>query len=198
MYGECENGSSPFVLSYNLSCIECPNGHKNWWKFAVIGLVLLTSFYCLIVIFKINVTSSRLHGVVWFSQIVSISPLARFVIVKLAKNYPHILIGVRIFVALVYSIWNLDLFRSVIPDTCLNVSPLQALALDYVVALYPLILVILSYWMIVLYETKVTPIRIIWMLFHKFLLFFVAHGMSSHDQLLIHLPPFIFCHISRS
>ena len=98
-----------------------------------------------------------------------------------------------------YSIWNLDLFCSVIPDTSLNrVSPLQALALDYVVALYPLILVILSYWMIVLYETKVTPIRIIWMPFHKFLLFFVAHGISAH-QLLIHLPPFIFCHImSRS
>ena len=48
--------------------------------------------------------------------------------------------------------WNLDLFRSVIPDTCLNVSPLQALALEYVVAFYPLLL---SYCMIVLYEAKV-------------------------------------------
>ncbi len=27
--GECEEGYSPFVLSYNLSCVKCPDGHKN-------------------------------------------------------------------------------------------------------------------------------------------------------------------------
>ena len=33
--GKCKPGLSPFVLSYNLSCVECPDGHKNWWKFAL-------------------------------------------------------------------------------------------------------------------------------------------------------------------
>ena len=28
--GQCKNGTSPFVLSYNMSCVECPEGHKNW------------------------------------------------------------------------------------------------------------------------------------------------------------------------
>ena len=92
--GECEDDFSPFVLSYNLSCVNCTDGYKNWWKFAVIGFVPLTFFYLFVVIFKINVTSSRLHGVVWFSQTISVPPLARFVMVKLAKNYPHVLIGV--------------------------------------------------------------------------------------------------------
>ena len=169
--GECEDGFSPFVLSYNLSCVNCTDGYKNWWKLAVIGFAPLTFFYLLIVILRINVTSSHLHGVVWFSQAISLPPLARFVMVKLAKNYPHVLIGVRA-IAPLYTIWNLDLFRSVIPDTCLNVSPLQALALDYVVAFYPLVLVFLSYGMIVLYEAKVTPIRIIWTPFHKFFALF--------------------------
>ena len=30
--GQCKNGyyrTSPFVLSYNMSCVECPEGHKN-------------------------------------------------------------------------------------------------------------------------------------------------------------------------
>ena len=66
-------------------------------------------------------------------------PLMRFVMVKLAKGYPHVLTVIRAFAPL-YSVWNLDLLRSVIPDTCLNVSPLQALALEYVVAFYPLVL----------------------------------------------------------
>ena len=37
--GDCERGCSPFVLSYNLSCIKCPDGHKNWWKVILVGLV---------------------------------------------------------------------------------------------------------------------------------------------------------------
>ena len=33
--GDCEDDHSPFVLSYNLSCVKCPDSHKNWWKFIV-------------------------------------------------------------------------------------------------------------------------------------------------------------------
>ena len=169
--GECEDGFSPFVLSYNFSCVNCTDGYKNWWKFSLIVFAPVTFFYLFVVIFQINVTSSHLHGVVWFSQTISIPPLMRFVMVMLEKGYPHMLIVARAFVPL-YSIWNLDLLRSVIPDTCLNVSPLQALALEYVVAFYPLVLVFLSYCMIILYEAKVTPIRIIWTPFHKFFTLF--------------------------
>ena len=39
--GDCEAGQSPFVLSYNLSCVECPDGHKIWWKFILVGFVPL-------------------------------------------------------------------------------------------------------------------------------------------------------------
>ena len=66
-----------------------------------------------------------------------------------------------------YNFWNLDLFRSIIPDTCLNVSPLQALALEYTIAFYPLVLVFLSYYIIVLYDAKFLLIRIMWTPFHK-------------------------------
>ena len=169
--GECEDGFSPFVLSYNFSCVNCTDGYKNWWKFSLIVFAPVTFFYLFVVIFQINVTSSHLHGVVWFSQTISIPPLMRLVTVMLAKDYPHVLTVVRGFAPL-YSVWNLDLLRSVIPDTCLNVSPLQALALEYVVAFYPLVLAFLSYCMIILYEAKVTPIRIIWTPFHKFFTLF--------------------------
>ena len=166
--GECEDGFSPFVLSYNFSCVNCTD---DWWKFSLIVFAPVTFFYLFVVIFHINVTSSHLHGVVWFSQAISMPPLMRFVMVELTKDYPQVLTVVRAFAPL-YSVWNLDLLRSVIPDTCLNVSPLQALALEYVVAFYPLVLVFISYCMIILYEAKVTPIRIIWTPFHKFFTLF--------------------------
>ena len=28
--GDCEEGHKPLVLSYNLSCVRCPDGNKNW------------------------------------------------------------------------------------------------------------------------------------------------------------------------
>ena len=42
--GDCEKGHSPLVFSYNLSCVRCPNGHKNWWKFILVAFVPLTLF----------------------------------------------------------------------------------------------------------------------------------------------------------
>ena len=42
--GQCAPGLSPFVLSYNLSCVECPDGNKNWWKFILAGFGPLTFF----------------------------------------------------------------------------------------------------------------------------------------------------------
>ena len=75
---KCAKGLSPLILSYNLSCINCTDGHKNWWKFVVVGFVPLTFFYFFVVFFNINVTSSRLHGFIIFSQVLSTPPLMRF------------------------------------------------------------------------------------------------------------------------
>ena len=77
--GQCAPGLGPFVLSYNLSCVECPDGNKNWWKFVLAGFPL-TFFYIFIVVFNINITSSRLHGVVLFNQAISMPALARILL----------------------------------------------------------------------------------------------------------------------
>ena len=46
-----------------------------------------------------------------------------------------------------YSIWNLDLFRSIYPPFCLHpdISALGILSLDYLVAIYPMVAVVLTY-----------------------------------------------------
>ena len=134
--GHCKEGYSPFVLSYNLSCVKCPDSQKNWWKFILVGLMPLTFFYFCIIVFKINATSSRLSGVVWFSQTVSIPVLVRVLLSSHSRGSETLLNIIKALFVF-YSVWNLELFRSVIPDICLNVTTLQALALDYVVALYP-------------------------------------------------------------
>ena len=166
--GDCEDGHSPLVLSYNLSCVECPDGHKNLWKFILVAFVPLTFFYFFVVVFNINVTSSRLHGVVWFSQFMSAPHLVRLAIVSFTRrksSLAKIYEGFLIF----YSYWNLDILRSVMPDICLNVTTLQALVLDCLLALYPFLLIVLSYFIIVLYDRKCVFIVTVWKPFHKML-----------------------------
>ena len=158
--GQCKNGTSPFVLSYNLSCVECPEGHKNWWKFAAVGFVPLTFFCFFIVFFNINVTSSRLHGIVLFSQALSTPALSRIILLAIQRD-SFLLKLVRISKSF-YSLWNLDIFRSILPDICLNVSTLEAFALEACIAVYPMILTCFSYCLIELYDRNVLCIVYIW------------------------------------
>ena len=166
--GDCEEGHSPLVLSYNLSCVECPDGHKNWWKFILVAFVPLTFFYFFVVVFNINVTSSRLHGVVWFSQVISAPQLIRLAMTGFTRRKSSLTVIFKVFL-IFYSFWNLDILRSVTPDVCLNVTTLQVLALDYLLALYPFLLIILSYFIIVLYDRKYVFIVAVWKPFHKML-----------------------------
>ena len=166
--GDCKEGYSPLVLSYNLSCVECPDGHRNWWKFIVAGFVPLTLFYIFIVIFKINITSSRLHGIVIYSQVISMPAIVRASLFVLSIDFPTTMEVVKVIVA-IYSPWNLNLLRSALPEICLNVSTLQALALDYLIALYPFVLLLMTYFIIKVHDTKHTFIMIIWKPFHKIL-----------------------------
>jgi hypothetical protein len=61
-----------------------------------------------------------------------------------------------------YSIWNLDVLYSIFPHICLNVNTLQALALGYAIALYPLFLIFASYVTIALHDYKVPCIVYCW------------------------------------
>ena len=169
--GDCEEEHSPFVLSYNLSCVRCPDGHKNWWKFILAGFIPLTFFYIFVIVFNINVTSSRLHGVVWFSQALSMPALVRLIMSALSHGSPRLLLATKTFLVF-YSFWNLDMLRSVIPDICLNVTTLQALAMDYLLALYPFILIVVSYILIDLHDQQYTVVVAMWKPFQQVLSIF--------------------------
>ena len=169
--GDCMDGYSPLVLSYDLSYVECPDGHKNWWKFFLVGFLPLTAFYFFILAFNINVTSSRLHGVVWYSQTLSMPAFIRIILLTCRvkeMEYLNVIKTISVF----YSLWNLDLFRSILPNICLNVTTLQALALEYLIALYPLVLILFTYLLIVLYDRRIVFIVAVWTPFKKVLTVF--------------------------
>ncbi len=62
-----------------------------------------------------------------------------------------------------YGILNLEFFEGVLPPVCVgNVSTLVVLALRYVMALYPLLLIFVCYGCIKLYDKNVRVVRIMW------------------------------------
>jgi hypothetical protein len=145
--GKCKKGYSPLVYSYDLYCIQCSDveSHKNRFKAAAVAFIPLTLLYVFAMLLNFNANSPSLHGFVLLAQLVSTSTSVRTVVSQM-HHYPRIC---RLAVgALVtsYSIWSLDFFRILYPDICLRVTTLQVLTLEYSVAVYPPILILLTYF----------------------------------------------------
>ena len=66
-------------------------------------------------------------------------------------------------------IWSLDFFRSVVPPFCVssNIKTVHALALEYLVAFYPIFLIFLTYICIKLHDSNFRPIVWLWKPFHR-------------------------------
>ena len=83
---------------------------------------------------------------------------------KKHPSYPHIdLTCVMKVTSTIYGIWNLDFFRMVYSPFCLhpNMSVFQVLSLDYVLAVYPLCLVGLTYLFVKLHD-KFKAVQLLW------------------------------------
>ena len=99
----------------------------------------------------------------------------------ISLRHQHYLVGVKVMLTF-YGLWNLDLLRSVIPDICLNITTLQALALDYLVAFYPFMMILLSYFLMKLYNRKIGFIVTIWNPFRALLTTF----RKSHERVCLY------------
>ena len=157
---KCQDGHYPLVYSYDMNCVECQDGKSNWWKFVLAAFLPLTVFYFIVLLFRINITSSYLLGFVFHAQAISAPGIARY-IVHAFTGMPYNQELLRLTVA-VYGIWNLDFLRSMQLGICLGTDALQTLALDLAVGIYPLLLMVMSYLLIHLYDRNFRLLVIIW------------------------------------
>ena len=158
--GKCKDGHYPLVYSFDMNCIQCPNGKANWWKYLLAAYLPLTVFYLVVLLFKINVVSSSLYPFVFYAQMVS-APVNGRIALMYMKNQRTSQMATRWF-GLFYGIWNLDFFRSFDLGICLGIDSMQALSLDLAVGVYPLSLLLVTYMLIHLYDRNFAPIVTIW------------------------------------
>ena len=165
--GECKANHTPLVYSYDLQCTMCSGGLYNWVSYVAIAFVPLTIFLVLVLCCRISATSPQLYTFVTYSQIFATPVSVRILLVAVNKH-PRTSLLIRIVSAL-YGFWNLDFFRTLIPHKiCLKVDTLQALALDYCTAFYPLSLIIVTYVLIELHDHNFRVIVWIWRPFHRY------------------------------
>ena len=163
--GKCQDGYYPLAYSFDMTCVQCPNGKFNWWKFVLAAFLPLTVFCFIILFFKINVVSSRFQGFLFYSQMISLPAMVRvFVFLSKHKSLNKDSVG-RIGLQCLttsYGIWNLDFFRSANFGICLGTDTLQTLTLDLIVGVYPLLLMVVTYVLIELYDRNFKPLVIMW------------------------------------
>ena len=168
--GRCKEGHYPLVYSFDMNCVRCPNGSNNWWKFMLAAFLPLTLWYIVVLLFRISVASSLLHGFVLCSQGISMPAIMRASIIA-TTNVPNLQNTVR-FLGSVYGIWNLDFFRLMKFNICLGTDNLQTLMLDYMVGIYPFLLMIATYFLIDLHDHNCKPLIIAWKPIRTFLSIF--------------------------
>ena len=166
--GKCLPNHYPLTYSYNFKCVKCHHIRWDLVRYVLAAYFPLTLFYLVVLFLKLNIVSSHLHPVVLFSQAMSMPPLARALLLSTPKRY---LPSAKVLLS-VYGMWNLDFFRPYYSDLCLGIGILPTLALDYAIAVYPLLLMMISYLLITLYDRNYRVITIMWKPFRTLLSLF--------------------------
>ena len=159
--GSCCEGHFVSAYSFDLHCMPCDNISTNWIWYIMAAYLPLTLFYFIVLFFKVNVASGYLHPVALFSQALIAPPFARIILQFVIRENSTILQFTKLFGSF-YGIWSLDFFRPFYSHLCLGIGILPTLALDYFIAVYPLLLMIITYLLIVLYDRNYRVVTIMW------------------------------------
>ena len=171
--GQCEDEFALPVYSYELACVECEYGYaNNWMKYVAASFGPLTLFFIIIMTFRVRITSGLMSGFILISQITSAPSVSRAYLLPYSvgnRTNVQAATAPRILVSL-YGIWNLDFFRLMYPPFCLhpNLSTVQMLAMDYVIAVYPLVLIVVAYLLVKLHDCGFNLIVLLWRPFHRY------------------------------
>lgn len=166
--GKCNDQSRINLNSLLYDCIPSDHCHKfPWMQHVLFQYVPLTAIFILFMLLRPRLLSPSMSSYIHLSQILSL-PIIVYNIrycLAMSTNYrSNLTNGLTSVIELLYGVWNLSLpdfmqFSSCLP---LSASILDALALQYVVALYCLLLVALFYASIELHAHNFRPFVLAW------------------------------------
>ena len=167
MCGKCEDGFAPPV--YFFGCVNCTNYNDykyNWLKYIAVAYLPLTVFYFVVILARIRATSAELNALVYIVQISAFSA-----IIKNGNNYKRQHYTANVQASLKTALrgfFNLDFIRGVYSPFCLSphLSTIQVTALDYLIGVYPLLLILVTYSLVKLHDNFSVVVRL-WKPFNR-------------------------------
>ena len=153
--GSCEPGHAPPAYSYYPTCVNCTA--TNWARYTAVSLLPVTAFFIFAMIIRLSATSPKLNCFILCTQILLFSSNIRAFAMTPQNKLSYTMSSW-------FGIWNLDFLRLVYTPFCLHphTKNLHILALDYLIAVYPLLLIALSFLLVVLYDRDVKLIVCLW------------------------------------
>ena len=168
--GSCKPDHHPLAFSYNLTCVRCASVGNSWWMYIMLAFLPLTAFYLFVLLFQISVLHSNLEGYVFYCQIMCFPTIWK-IIFLIFHEKTEIFLGIKVS-ATFFSIWNLDWLRPFSDSICFKYSNLVVNSLDLTVALYPLLLILITYMLIKLYDDGHKAIVFLFNPIHSLLKYF--------------------------
>ncbi len=135
---KCQTGLGPPVLSYSFKCVQCLPSPYGWLLYIFLASFPTAVLSLLVFLFQVRVNSPQLNIVVLACQLLALLQVSSF-----RGTRDSISAGVTTF----YSLWNLEYFRYAIPPFCVSesLSLVDVYVLEYLVATFPLFLILVIY-----------------------------------------------------
>ena len=168
--GSCEDGYSVPINLPN-KCVQCDDPLIGWILFVTVQLLPVTVMVLLIIVLNIQLTSGTFNGLVFYSQILTTVYPGLTLNTIFSNPLCNSNINLKLFL-IPFNILNLDftLFLDTNP-LCISsdTTPLEAVLFRYVIGLYPLVLLLLLYVWITLYNKGYKVIVLITRPIHRLL-----------------------------
>lgn len=138
--GKCRNDFGVAVNSPFYKCINCTDKDivPNIFKYVAAVYIPLISFFTLIILLDIRLTSGSANAFILYSQLVTTTfNLNADGQIRTSSMFPTLF-------SIPYGVFNLQFFEGFLPNLCFgSLNTLSVIALDYIVAVFPLLIILI-------------------------------------------------------
>ena len=195
--GECMDKYGPSFNSLTPKCVECNTVHAILMCFLTIFLI--TVFYVIVLIFRLNFTSGPMLGYTIFCHLfvaaIKSNAGLYYSLVTSMGSVGGTVLHVSMGMAAMW--WYFAIVFYLFPDTCLtpHMTSLQVFCMEYIFVLYPLFLLIVTYVCIELRAQNFRLVVYLWKPFHKCFAK-VRRNWSTSDSIIHAYATFFFLSLS--
>ena len=164
--GRCVDGYGPPVYSYDLKCADCSKLSTGYavtlyLLLDLIHVCTVALFFICMVIFRLNITSGPLLGYVLFHQFFMYALMQNYFIYDYISGSLKVLLHISVVLS---EVWSMSPLKSVIPPFCISekLTGIHVQLLSLVRITHPVVLVIITCFLMELHARNYRIIHILW------------------------------------